>query len=272
MIENLGVVIVTYNPNKNDFISNLNHYSKVASKIVVVDNSEKPELKEILNNFDNVEYIVFKDNLGIAKAQNVGIGRLFEFESIKYILFFDQDSYLEVHGIEKLYSSLNEFLKNNDVGLIAPNDEVVNTKGRYSIKKEVISSGSMIPVKSLKNIGLMREELFIDFVDYEWCWRANRKKYLIICDNEVHLVHQTDKPKVILGKTVSKPFRNYYYYRNIIFLLLNNLTIWPKRMAFFKMFKHTVFELIFCENRKQRYVYIVSGIKAVLNKDMGRLD
>lgn len=39
----------------------------------------------------------------------------------------------------------------------------------------LINSGMLVPVSTLKDVGLMKEELFIDYVDIEWCLRAASK-------------------------------------------------------------------------------------------------
>lgn len=266
------MVVVVYNPDNEDFITNIRYYVSAAEKVVVIDNSKKPILKDKLIKFKNVEYIQLFKNVGIAKAQNIGIKRLLEIKNIKYILFFDQDSYLSENSIFELYSDLKFLEKNKNIGLIAPKENNTVSKERYSNLTEVISSGSLIPVKSLKVNGLMMEELFIDFVDYEWCWRASKNDYLIICDNKVCLNHQTGKKNSILGKIISQPFRDYYLYRNIIFLSNQGLTIWSNKKILFKLFKRTIFELVFCGNKRSRFSYIVRGIKSGIHKDMGSME
>ncbi|MFX8766500.1 glycosyltransferase family 2 protein, partial [Acinetobacter baumannii] len=41
----------------------------------------------------------------------------------------------------------------------------------------LISSGSLISVEALKAVGLMRDYYFIDYVDTEWCLRAEYLGY-----------------------------------------------------------------------------------------------
>ncbi|END16895.1 putative rhamnosyltransferase domain protein, partial [Escherichia coli P0301867.8] len=40
-----------------------------------------------------------------------------------------------------------------------------------------MSSGSLTKVDVFKKIGLFDEDLFIDYVDYEWGWRALEKNF-----------------------------------------------------------------------------------------------
>lgn len=265
MIDGLGIIIVTYNPDEKDFIGNINEYIDSSNNIVVVDNSKNPYVGESLIKYSNIEYICAGDNLGIAKAQNIGIEYLIS-QKVKYLLFFDQDSYLSTEQINSLMKSIEYLRTSHRVGIIAPgNDE---TSIKYTLEKEVISSGSLIPVEVLKDIGNMRDDFFIDFVDYEWCWRARSKGYKVYSDNSVILSHQTDEPDKVVGKIVSKPFRDYYFYRNSIYLLKNGLMIDSKVMFIYKFIKHTVFEIFFCKNKLKRIKFIISGINDGINGKM----
>ena len=53
----------------------------------------------------------------------------------------------------------------------------------------VITSGSFIPMSVLDDMGLMREELFIDFVGIECCLRARVKGYEIVSFQRVEISH-----------------------------------------------------------------------------------
>lgn len=43
----------------------------------------------------------------------------------------------------------------------------------HYITHHVMSSGSIIPLKKFREVGLYNDKLFIDFVESEWCWRAS---------------------------------------------------------------------------------------------------
>ncbi|TFZ26147.1 glycosyltransferase family 2 protein [Lactiplantibacillus plantarum] len=269
MIDEIGIIIVTYNPDEINFIFNLNKYIDSASFIVVIDNSEKPYINEKLSNYSNVKCINTYDNVGIAKAQNIGIKYLMSQENrINYLLFFDQDSYLTTLQINELIKSLNELKLKHRIALMAPGN---NESKRYSFQKEVISSGSLISRNAIEDVGEMRDDFFIDFVDYEWCWRARSNKYEIVTDNSVKLSHQTDNPKRIFGKIISSPIRNYYFFRNSIYVMKHHLLVDSYVIFSFKMLKHLVFEVVFCGNKKKRIRYISHGIKDGILGNMGKL-
>ena len=63
---------------------------------------------------------------------------------------------------------------------------------------------------------------FIDYVDHEWCWRANSMGYICCMDMSISIKHKVGKKSiVILGIPfiISAPKRYYFQYRNSIWLL-----------------------------------------------------
>ena len=56
--------------------------------------------------------------------------------------------------------------------------------------QQTLSSGSLIPKKAFIEIGGMEEDLFIDLVDYEWCWRAQKQGFSTFVTKEVKMAHR----------------------------------------------------------------------------------
>ena len=86
----IAVVIVLFNPSESD-IQNVRELSVVYDG-VVVDNSETPCIGE--PTIGRLKYVCNKRNLGIAKAQNIGISTLLDQNAYTHIVFLDQDSRL----------------------------------------------------------------------------------------------------------------------------------------------------------------------------------
>jgi rhamnosyltransferase len=89
----------------------------------------------------------------------------------------------------------------------------------------LISSGCLIPVNVLCDIGMMDESLFIDYVDTEWGLRAKLHGYRLLgaSGNLMrHRIGETSR-RVWLGRwrqvAVHKSFRYYYIFRNCLILL-----------------------------------------------------
>lgn len=128
-------------------------------------------------------------NIGIAAAQNYGINYAVE-HNYNYLFYLDQDSIVPEDIISKLLFQYRFLLSNSIiVGAVGPRafNRCENKEYKGSVKKgkkinneitevsELISSASLIAVSNFEKTGLMDEELFIDGVDHEWCWRASSR-------------------------------------------------------------------------------------------------
>ncbi len=112
-------LVVLYNPDQN-VIGNIQSYISQLSKLYVVDNSEvcNKKIIEIIKTFKNSKYIFNGENLGIAKALNIGAEEAIK-EGFKFLFTFDQDSKATPGMIETMISFLGE----NDyssIGILSP--------------------------------------------------------------------------------------------------------------------------------------------------------
>lgn len=223
-IKDVAVVVVFYNPSEVQ-IQKFEELSKDVC-IIGVDNSD------ISNNINLQNYFPQYCNLGIAKAQNIGIEialKLF----YNYIVVFDQDSYVSSSFIEEMkeeYLLIKKYDEN--IGILGPliieestgreYKNLSNPKRRYSIVPDVISSGMFFSADVVKKAGLLEDDLFIDYVDCEWCWRARKKGIITYMTRAVILPHTVGEKYIsLLGFCfgVSAAFRYYYQYRNVLWLI-----------------------------------------------------
>ena len=153
------------------------------------------------------------------------------------MVFFDQDSdFTEkyVRSIVDEYERISTVRKN--LFLLGPT--VINkTNGEeyrsvihsdkkadqgFIEKREIISSGSCVSVDKLNQVGVMDARLFIDYVDFEHCWRANSKGYVCGITQNVTLPHKVGNNELHFPHgyrvIISAPFRYYYQYRNWLWL------------------------------------------------------
>ena len=231
-LSNIGVVIIVFHPDLKLLESKLKCLGGDIA-IVVVDNTPNVVI-EIEQT--NVAYIPLRENTGIANAQNVGIGNLLK-RGCTHVVFFDQDSdFTEkyVRSIVDEYERISTVRKN--LFLLGPT--VINkTNGEeyrsvihsdkkadqgFIEKREIISSGSCVSVEKLNQVGVMDARLFIDYVDFEHCWRANSKGYVCGITRNVTLAHKVGNNELHFPHgyrvIISAPFRYYYQYRNWLWL------------------------------------------------------
>lgn len=229
--EILFVVVVLYNPTTEQIIE-LSHLSKLYN-LIVVDNSLNDSVPNE-ERADFIEYLALRNNVGIAKAQNLAIVKCLQHKA-SFILFLDQDSLIDNSFPSRLLQHLIDLRRQfpNVVAIgpsiidVAKNEKyvtghMVNIKDSFFRTDTLISSGMLVPISAFEDIGYFDEKLFIDYVDHEWCWRANSMGYICCMDMSISIKHKVGKKSiVILGIPfiISAPKRYYFQYRNSIWLL-----------------------------------------------------
>ncbi len=198
--------------------------------VIAVDNSDTRLDKKFGPGFI---YIPLCGNKGIAAAQNVGIRKAKSLGAERCV-FFDQDSDVSARFVSALLSEHGRIVGlREDVAAVGPivvNKDTGNaykTKGEqfgddYCVVSSIFSSGSVISMNAFDLVGVMKEELFIDFVDTEWCWRARSKGLVCCLTTRLEMPHRVGlEERIFLGHPVlvAKPQRYYYLYRNIIILI-----------------------------------------------------
>jgi len=83
----------------------------------------------------------------------------------------------------------------------------------------VISSGTVVTSKTFELVGLLNSDLFIDLVDFEWCFRCMELKVPITCVPEVKMKHSIGLGRSFMTGSVHNSFRHYYKQRNPFYLL-----------------------------------------------------
>lgn len=279
-------IIVTFNPNLINLSNLILQLKKQSVKAIVVDNGSKNinELEE-LNNIGGRIYKL-NNNLGIATAQNKGVEKAIELGA-EQILFFDQDSSIPEDYIENLYSDYELLIHDNiKIGAIGPRfiDNRYNfyyktisvTKNGFRIKHDVsnidkpihstllISSGSMISVNTLKTVGLMRDNYFIDYVDTEWCLRAESLGYKNFISAKAVMRH-TIGDNVINLKFFNVPvhsaFRRYYRVRNAFYMMREPHV--PVILAIREIFFSFIHQIILISFERNKSGYLKSYFKGL---------
>ena len=113
-------IIVTYNALRNNWLQkcldSLTN-SSYETDIILVDNASTDGTTKIVKeHYPNTILIESKENLGFAKANNIGIKKAIENDT-DYFFLLNQDAWVEPNTIEKLIKS---FEKNNEYGIISP--------------------------------------------------------------------------------------------------------------------------------------------------------
>ena len=116
-----------------------------------------------------------------------------------------------------------------------------------------IASGSLISLEVLTRVGPMAQELFIDYVDLEWCLRANSLGYKNFQIANALMTHAIGgEPIQFLGKfwPSHSPIRHYFMFRNAIWLYKKTgMPIQWKLIDSFKLIRKFIFYALFAKPR-----------------------
>lgn len=231
----ISAVIVSYNDYSalNRCIQSIHNQ---VDTIIVIDNST---IKDEFINEQNSIYIKNKGNLGLSKALNKGIKEALKIQS-DWVLLLDQDSIVAEDMIKNMLKSYKQTPPKNNIAAIVPTifDNNLNkylpsliynkfsiTKIFNPIKDEFvdfqITSGSLIKKTVFENIGLMDEELFIDYIDFDFCFKARIHGYKILLSHTAILKHSLGEQNKRLFFTFIEhnPTRVYYQIRNRLILM-----------------------------------------------------
>lgn len=250
-------VAVTYNPDASLLGKALQSVVAQVHGLAVIDNgsANAGEVRAIVSAA-GAHFLLNDRNRGIAAAQNQGID-LARKTSFSHIMLLDQDTVLAPGVVEDLSTSLAALEEQHGrVAAIGPAYFEVNSQqttrayrahglrlNRISLgpatqpvaSDSIIASGSLIPLSVLEKVGGFREDLFIDLVDVEWCFRARAAGYMSFLSPTARVDHRLGSGTVKLGSrqiAVHVPIRNYYWVRNALWLARQPYTPLAWRLYF----------------------------------------
>lgn len=286
-----SAIIITYNPNVDVLKSNVTNLlaSSFIKEIIIVDNGSLNSLDD-LKNIKKVMIKYLGSNQGIATAQNVGL-QIAQKNSSQFALLLDQDSEIESELVGKLINGFHELSRSGyKIAAVGPRpfdlfedkkmkpriqrDKAISNN--FSITKQIIASGKLINMDVLSKIGMMEDDLFIDGVDHEWCWRAGKYGLTIaIIENAIMRHRLGDGRGKFLGVTykIGSPVRLYYQFRNILLLSRRSYVplYWKVRCLVGMVLRFIIFSLNEKDSKIRRY-YMIKGIVSGLRKDKGIID
>lgn len=281
-------ILVAYNPEGDELSLAVQRLKTQTDIVVVCNNSDY----DVAFKDEKVKVFNFRDNLGIAKAQSIGMKWAFE-NGADFILQMDQDSIPDNKLVLNLLQCYDELSRKcYKVGLVGPQDFDKDTKelNKARLKKgktiegtmyvsleHTLSSGSLIPKDVYSVVGGMDDDLFIDAVDSEYCWRIRKSGLLVIKNNNALLAHKLgDGKKKILGFLsvgVPSPIRHYYQVRNILLLFRRDYVpnYWKYSGIVKIIFKLLVYPFTL-DRGYERFTYILKGIKDGILGRSGKLN
>lgn len=212
-----NAAVIWYNPNRAA-IEQLKILSNVFDKVYVYDNSKYSNRSNIID-YDNIQYFYNGQNEGISIALNNVIYRCCDAD---FLFAVDQDTEIK----EKQIFELKKYIVQNysdDIAIYCPYiffNFARSFKKRVETVKFTITSCSMINTSIFKKIGGYDNNIFLDGVDHEYCFRVNSYGYKIIRLNYIKVKQNLGTGKKnIFGSYIHSPIRNYYIFYNRMYFI-----------------------------------------------------
>ncbi|MEO8810532.1 MAG: glycosyltransferase family 2 protein [Rhodanobacter sp.] len=238
-------VVVSYHPDPVVIRSLVDAVAGQVGAVVLIDNGGvgawQPAMAELLQRGGGA-VLQQPHNVGLASAQNIGIDWARE-HGFRQVMLLDQDSEPGEGMVAALQQALAMLSASGKVAAVGPRFHDVREDrdapfvrlgfplnrrawcvvGTTHVRCDfLISSGALIPVAVLDQVGPMDAGLFIDNVDMEWGFRAQAHGYALygVCAATMHHRLGDARHALPLGGriVVHGPLRLYYMMRNRLLL------------------------------------------------------
>jgi rhamnosyltransferase len=285
-------IVVSFNPDVAVLVNLARQLDRNDCDYVLVDNGSGniEDFADTLLACARCKALIRLDeNRGLAAAINIGLLHLRDV-GCRFAVLFDQDSHIGPTYCRDILEAWEEAvaISGDRVAAIGPRLQDPDTGRRTPFREFdrmffrsdrrvtensslyhtgfLISSGTLVPIAVLADVGLMRDEYFIDNIDVEWCFRARSLGYELYGTDRAVLYHRIGEPSDNLlvrhGILVKhSPLRSYYSTRNRINLYRQRYAPlgWKVR-DFCRFVLKSLWLLVFSAQRRDYWRNIRRGI------------
>lgn len=275
----ISATIVLFNPDLDKLKENIDAVLPQVDHLFLVDNAPKNFDFNILSswyddasNISKIQYLPNDSNRGIAYALNRGIEAAKK-SGDEWILTLDQDSVIPRNLVSGYMRVISDHTK---CGIVTCQVDYNGVRQETVQKADetvdfAITSGSLLNIQACYEIGGYDESMFIDGVDFEYCFRLRANGYSIIRAGDVLLKHELGDLKIVsfLGKKISvenhNAFRTYYISRNYIYCDRKHKGYYGKYQCLTNEAKLITKVLLFEKGKFKKLKSILQGIWAGLH-------
>lgn len=288
----LATIIVLYYPNIELLKDCIKIISSSSDSVIIVNNThnEKNDTNRemdilgkvisVTKTYRNVTLLDNGYNLGLSKAYNIAIG-LANKLGMSYYLILDQDSIVNTNLITSLIKA-QKYLENNHrffilgtinkrqtISIIERIENAISKKrekyfeidgvGKIRETNIVINSGMFLAKGIFNLLGGFNENLFIDAVDLEFCYRAKRNGCKIFQYLSSPIMQNVGDEYILTKLGISLRRNSLSRQQHIVYDTFNFAKVEFKYspMISIKLFLtvliQSVLSAIFLENKRERF-------------------
>lgn len=229
----IAAVLTAYKPDAG-FAARFAPLLSVCGSIVVSDNTpgghtgfQLPEGFTVIHNWKNV---------GLGPALNVGIDEARR-RGARMVVLFDQDSAPSPEFVRDMFARLDAAVSQYGpkccVGPTHVDDQARPGEERHDRADPTASadleqwqavsclptSGMVFRLDALHPCDSFADDLFLDLVDFEWCWRLGRTGWRFLRAPDLRMFHRLgEAERRVMGLTfhVPAPYRHYFQVRDTL--------------------------------------------------------
>lgn len=284
-------VVVSFNPDEA-LLDNLLALKAEAPHVLLIDNAStnSKHVRKMAQDAQ-VEIVENSENLGVSGALNQAI-RYAQINEFLWLWCFDQDSKVAKNCMRSIeeFSDVGSIFARAAIISVPQRDigtgrayhnklDILKEESRYRLMRSVITSGSLISLAAVEQIGLFDQTLFIDSVDHEFCLRARRAGWCVVEIQTPPMAHAIGNSEgysvmgIRLISTHHSAIRRYYITRNQLevsrrFFLFD--PIWSaKGIAY--LISGLLSVLINEDQKRQKILHILMGARDFILRRFGRL-
>lgn len=242
-------VVVTFHPSRDQVQDLLHRLLPDVAHIWVVDNTPGSAGANFLPKAERVHVSLLPQqaNQGLATGLNIGIRSALS-AGATHVLMSDQDSLPKTGMVGRLVEVMEALQREHvQVAAVGPQFVDVATDARHPFQVAMpgrcfyrlahpggddvaietltlITSGTLAKSEALLDVGLMRDDFFIDHVDIEWCHRARGRGWRLFGTARAQMRQRLGESTFRawrLGwrqENAYQPVRIYYRVRNFLAL------------------------------------------------------
>lgn len=290
----IGIVIVNYNGEKyqNDALETIYGSSFSDLEVVIVDSgSTDQSIQMAKEKYPQVHYLLQKENVGVAKGNNIGIRYAIDVLGAEYILLLNNDIELAEDTIQLLWENASPetitvpkiyYYEPHDMLWFAGGAMVWNKGesehwgnfetdcGKYDEQKEITYSPTccMLIHKSVfERVGLIDETVFMYFDDTDFCARVNSAGIKILYVPKSIMWHKVSSA----GGGSDSKIQVYYMTRNKLYYMHKHKDelVFPARLFTYTKF---IIKFLISPIYKKNDRYIMRAWRDYKKGNMGRCD
>ena len=222
-VPRVAAIYTIYHPD-DGFRHRIRHVVERCTLSVVVDNTPGGH-RFATGTTEGLTVLQDGHNKGLGAALNAGLEEALR-QGCEAVVLFDQDSSPHPEFIDALFEGLAAAGPRTIVGPLLVDDADADAPAPPSGGSPdlddvtcLATSGMCFRLDGLQPSDRFTEDFFLDFVDFDWCWRLREQGWRICRLRSLPMPHRLGlAQRSFLGLTyhVPAPFRHYFQFRDAL--------------------------------------------------------